>query len=249
MKTPPKGNRRPESDPTERTRSREPEKSSAARRVVEGREVEFWGVGLVSLGILLVLSMYLQTAGPLGEAIDTTFGWLLGLGRFLLPAVSIGIGVALVRRRSVEHRLRLTVGWTVVVLAALGLLHLANGADSIVGSVDAMSNAGGWFGALLGEPLRTTVGWAGTLVILLAVALGGTMLITDTTLPELVALVRKWITSVSERVAAAREERERNRRNLDDLVEVPGESTEASSHGSRHDSDHPVQHRKDHNYD
>jgi len=240
VKTPSRGSRRPEAEPT---RSREPEGASAVRRVVEGREVEFWGVGLVSLGILLVLSMYLQTAGPLGEAIDTTFGWLLGLGRFLLPAVSIGIGVALVRRRSVEHRLRLTVGWTVVVLAALGLLHLANGEDSIVGSVDAMSNAGGWFGALLGEPLRTTVGWVGTVVILLAVALGGTMLITDTTLPELVVLVRRWITSVSERVVEAREERERARRNLDDLVEVPGERVAPPGPDSRPDRGHPGRQR------
>ncbi|MFY8239011.1 MAG: DNA translocase FtsK 4TM domain-containing protein, partial [Ilumatobacteraceae bacterium] len=173
MKTPPKGNKRPagKSAPAD----------SAAREIVRGREVEFWGVGLISLGVLLVLSMYLQMAGPLGEAIDTTFGWLLGLGRFALPVVVVGIGVAMVRRRSVEHRLRLAIGWVIVVFAILGLLHLMNGADKIVASVDAMSQAGGWFGAIIGEPLRSTLSWAGALVVLIAIAVGGTMLITDTT--------------------------------------------------------------------
>jgi hypothetical protein len=64
VKTPPKGNKRPAAAA-----------DSAAREVVRGREVEFWGVGLISMGILFVLSMYLHIAGPLGEAIDTTFGW------------------------------------------------------------------------------------------------------------------------------------------------------------------------------
>ena len=181
VKTPPKGSKRPPVKP-----------DSAAREVVRGREVEFWGVGCISLGIVLVLSMYLHMAGPLGRAIDTTFGWLLGLGRFALPMVVTGIGVAMVRRRSIQHRLRLTMGWTIVVLAILGFLHLVNGADKIVASVDAMSQAGGWFGAIMAEPLRSTISWAGALVVLFAIAVGGTMLITDTTIPELITAIRTW---------------------------------------------------------
>ena len=220
VKTPAAGNRRP------RTKSVEQEAPSAARQVVRGREVEFWGIGLISAGIVFVLSMYVQMAGPLGEAIDTVFGWLLGLGRFALPIVFIGIGVALVRRRSIEHRLRLGIGWSVVVVAILGFLHVINGADSIVADVDAMSNAGGWIGALLGEPLRSTLSWAGAVVVLSAIALAGAMLVTDTTVPELIALVRKWSGSVGDAASSATRsvatQRERAG-NYDDLVDVPGE--------------------------
>jgi hypothetical protein len=46
-----------------------------------------------------------------------------------------------------------------------------------------MSQAGGWFGAIMAEPLRSTISWAGALVVLFAIAVGGTMLITDTTVP------------------------------------------------------------------
>jgi DNA segregation ATPase FtsK/SpoIIIE, S-DNA-T family len=234
VKTPAKGNRRPASS------SADKESGSGAREVVRGREVEFWGIALISTGIVLVLSMYVKMAGPLGEAIDTVFGWLLGLGRFALPIVIAGIGVAMVRRRSIEHRLRLGIGWSIVVIAILGLLHVINGADSIVSDVDAMSNAGGWIGAILGEPLRSTLSWAGALVVLSAIGLAGAMLVTDTTVPELIQVVRKWSGSLggaaSSAARTATSTRERTS-NYDDLVDVPGEPNTQSAKPSIYDAD------------
>jgi S-DNA-T family DNA segregation ATPase FtsK/SpoIIIE len=208
---------------------------------VRGREVEFWGIALISTGIVLVLSMYVKMAGPLGEAIDTVFGWLLGLGRFALPIVIAGIGVAMVRRRSIEHRLRLGIGWSIVVIAILGLLHVINGADSIVADVDAMSNAGGWLGAILGEPLRSTLSWAGALVVLSAIGLAGAMLVTDTTVPELIQIVRKWSGSLGDAASSAARTATSTREkssNYDDLVDVPGEPNTESAKPSIYDADH-----------
>jgi len=236
VKTPPAGSRRPTTRQSSGSSGRQPgagagrKGESQLSQVTKGREVEFWGIGLVSVGLLLILSMYAHMAGPLGTGIDKMFGWLFGLGRFALPVVSIVIGVAMVRRRSVEHRVRLSVGWGINVLAILGFLHLVNGADKIVASVDAMSQAGGWFGAIIGEPLRSTVSWAGALVVLLAAGVLGTMLITDTTLPELIDIVRKRAASLNaarEEAMAAREERGETRRrqpgmyDLDDEPEAP----------------------------
>ena len=222
VKTPPKGNKRPT------TKSKD-SADSAAREVVRGREVEFWGIGLISSGIVFVLAMYLRMAGPLGRGIDTTFGWLLGLGRFALPVVVIGVGVAMVRRRSVEHRVRLAIGWTVVVLAILGLLHVMNGADKIVADVDAMSQAGGWFGAVIGEPLRSTLSWAGAWVVLIAIGTAGAMLVTDTTLPELIAIIRTWSAKISGPAAdaarTATTNRDRGFNSVDD--EVPAKKSRA----------------------
>ncbi len=222
VKTPPKGNKRPAA----KSSKAKGNVDSAAREVVRGREVEFWGIGLISSGIVFVLAMYLRMAGPLGRGIDTTFGWLLGLGRFALPVVVVGIGVAMVRRRSVEHRVRLAVGWTVVVLAILGLLHVMNGADKIVADVDAMSQAGGWFGAVIGEPLRSTLSWAGAWVVLLAVGIAGAMLVTDTTLPELIVIVRTWSAKVSGPAKQAARTATTNRDTgslYDEFFEEPGQ--------------------------
>lgn len=234
VKTPAKGNRRPGN------KSNDKEVGSGAREVVRGREVEFWGIALISAGIVLVLSMYVKMAGPLGEAIDTVFGWLLGLGRFALPVVIAGIGVAMVRRRSIEHRLRLGIGWSIVVIAILGLLHVINGADSIVADVDAMSNAGGWLGAILGEPLRSTLSWAGAFVVLSAIGLAGAMLVTDTTAPELIQVVRKWSGSLGGAASSAARTATSTRdksNNYDDLVDVPGEPITHSAKPSIYDAD------------
>ena len=224
VKTPPKGNKRP----VAKSKSKD-NADSAAREVVRGREVEFWGIGLISSGIVFVLAMYLRMAGPLGRGIDTTFGWLLGLGRFALPVVVIGVGVAMVRRRSVEHRVRLAIGWTVVVLAILGLLHVMNGADKIVADVDAMSQAGGWFGAVIGEPLRSTLSWAGAWVVLIAIGTAGAMLVTDTTLPELIAIIRSWSAKISGPAADAARTATTNRDRGFDSVddEVPAKKSRA----------------------
>ena len=224
VKTPPKGNKRP----VAKSKSKD-NADSAAREVVRGREVEFWGIGLISSGIVFVLAMYLRMAGPLGRGIDTTFGWLLGLGRFALPVVVIGVGVAMVRRRSVEHRVRLAIGWTVVVLAILGLLHVMNGADKIVADVNAMSQAGGWFGAVIGEPLRSTLSWAGAWVVLIAIGTAGAMLVTDTTLPELIAIIRSWSAKISGPAADAARTATTNRDRGFDSVddEVPAKKSRA----------------------
>ena len=201
VKTPPNGTRRPSG-------RGEPVEDSRLNQVVRGREVEFWGIGLVSLGLLLALSIYVPMAGPLGRGIDTMFGWLFGLGRFTLPLVTAFIGIAMVRRRSVEHRVRLSAGWAVLVLAVLGFLHLVNGADSIIAGADEMARAGGWFGAIICEPLRNTVSWAGALVVLLAAGVLGTMLVTDTSLPELIDLIKQRTAGLNEAREEARRARE-----------------------------------------
>ena len=238
VKTPPSGSRRPAGKGPAGSGGRKPSESSLAQ-VTKGREVEFWGIGLVSLGLLLILSMYAHMAGPLGTGIDKMFGWLFGLGRFALPVITIVIGVAMVRRRSIEHRVRLSVGWGINVLAILGFLHLVNGADKIVASVDAMSQAGGWFGAIIGEPLRTTVSWAGALVVLLAAGVLGTMLITDTTLPELIDIIRKraaHLNAARDEAMKAREERAETRRRQPGMYDLEEEPAPAPAPRRRRES-------------
>ena len=241
MKTPPSGSRRPAGKGPAGSGARKPSESSLAQ-VTKGREVEFWGIGLVSLGLLLILSMYAHMAGPLGTGIDKMFGWLFGLGRFALPVITIVIGVAMVRRRSIEHRVRLSVGWGINVLAILGFLHLVNGADKIVASVDAMSQAGGWFGAIIGEPLRTTVSWAGALVVLLAAGVLGTMLITDTTLPELIDIIRKraaHLNAARDEAMKAREERAETRRRQPGMYDLEEEPAPAPAPAPRRRRESP----------
>jgi S-DNA-T family DNA segregation ATPase FtsK/SpoIIIE len=174
-----------------------PREHAAVRAVVGDRENEFRGIAIVVAGVLAALGVYLNVAGPVGDAIDTALGWVLGVGRFLLPPALVAVGVIVVRRNESEHRLRVAVGSVVIVLAFLGLMHLARGEGRMTAEVDALKPAGGWIGALIGQPLRTMLSIVGATVVLLAVVLGGVLIVTGMSLPLLVRRLRSNFATVA----------------------------------------------------
>ena len=176
---------------------------AAISAAVGGRENEFRGMAIVVAGVLAGLGVYLDVAGPVGDGIDTALGWVLGLGRFLLPPTLIALGVVVIRRNESEHRLRVAVGSAIIVLALLGLLHLARGEGKMTASVDALKPAGGWVGALIGQPLRAMLSVVGAVVVLLAVTLGGVLIVTGMSLPLLIKRLRGHFTTVAVPTARA----------------------------------------------
>src|SRR5688572_7766853 len=85
--------------------------SAELRGAVQGREHEFLGIGLIVLGALLALALYLGLAGPLGRGINELFGWITGLARYFVPLALIVSGVALVRTGKSANPWRLAIGW------------------------------------------------------------------------------------------------------------------------------------------
>ena len=92
--------------------------SAELREAVKGRDHEFRGIAFIAVGVLLGLGIYLDLAGPFGRGVETVVGWFAGVGRFLVPLVMVGIGVALVRKGQAANRIRLVVGCSVRELAA-----------------------------------------------------------------------------------------------------------------------------------
>ena len=148
------------------------------REAVSGREDEFFGIGFLVVGVLLGLGIYFNLAGPLGRGIETLIGWFTGLGRYIVPVALVAIGVALVRKGRSGNRFRLGIGWSLASLSTLGLLHVVRGPEKIMSDFDTLGRAGGWLGALVGEPLRSLAGDAGAIVLLSAVFLGAVLLLT-----------------------------------------------------------------------
>jgi S-DNA-T family DNA segregation ATPase FtsK/SpoIIIE len=66
---------------------------------------------------------------------------------------------------------------------------VVRGPDSIGGDFDAFGDAGGWLGALVGQPLQALLASAGAVVVLLAVLLGGVLILTGWSLRDLVRRV------------------------------------------------------------
>ncbi|MCU1387549.1 MAG: ftsK, partial [Ilumatobacteraceae bacterium] len=110
----------------------------------------------------------------------SVLGFLVGLGQFAAPVVLVLIGVALIRSGKSQHRFRLIAGWGAIGFAALGLLHVvrANKAG-VTGNGDILKRAGGFFGSIIAVPLSSLIGSVGAVVLLIAIGVGGVMLISN----------------------------------------------------------------------
>lgn len=161
---------------------REP-RQSEVRQAIDGRQSEFSAIAFMLLGIIVGLAVYLRLAGPVGRGADTALGSLLGLGRYLLPPIFVAVGITHLRGDEKPNRMKLVLGWGGVVLSALGILHVVKGPDAFTG-VDELGGAGGWLGALLGQTLGSAVGAIAAVLILVAAALGCSLLITSLSLKD-----------------------------------------------------------------
>ena len=148
------------------------------RTAVEGRENEFIGIALIASGVLVGLAIYAKLAGVLGRWLNTSLGWLFGLGRYAIPLVLVAAGVALIRQGRSEHRVRLAVGWGVLAIAALGILHIFIVSAKNWSNLGPLGGAGGWVGALIGVPVRSLIGDIAGVVLLLAMGFAALLLIT-----------------------------------------------------------------------
>lgn len=184
---------------------REP-RQSEVRQAIEGRQSEFSAIAFILLGIIVGLAVYLRLAGPVGRGADTALGSLLGLGRYVLPPVFVAVGITHLRGDEKPNRMKLALGWGGVVLSALGILHVVKGPDAFTG-VDELGGAGGWLGALLGQTLGSAVGAIAAGLILVAAALGCSLLITSLSLKDtaikISEIFAKLFGSASSRIRSA----------------------------------------------
>jgi DNA segregation ATPase FtsK/SpoIIIE, S-DNA-T family len=144
----------------------------------------------------------------------------------------VSSGVALVKKGQSSSPTRLVIGWGLIGLAVLGLFHVFRTPDSLNPFADdepgvrTLGDAGGWFGAAIGSPLQAMVATAGATVILLAVALGGALLITRTSLRTMAQRTGHGVGAVARPLGRA------TKRALSDLSTL---SSERGEHGSARD--------------
>jgi S-DNA-T family DNA segregation ATPase FtsK/SpoIIIE len=153
------------------------------------------GLLVVVAGVLLGLAVYLRVAGPVGSGIDTGLGALVGVGRYVLPVALLACGVALLLDGRSENRLRLALGVGLTTVALLGLLHLAKGPQEVAASPSEVEGAGGWLGAVVGEPARQLIAPAGAVVVLVAVLLAGVLVATRSSLRRIATSMGRGVST------------------------------------------------------
>jgi S-DNA-T family DNA segregation ATPase FtsK/SpoIIIE len=188
--------------------------------VVASHATDLWGVVLVTVGVLTAVAFYggSHSLGPAGHWARVAMGDLLGWGRFLVPLVAVAMGLLLLigyrvgddETRSTPEPARAVIGAFLALLAVAGLASLGGGSPRLGASTDLLSSAGGWIGALIGNPLRSALGGFGATIVLVAVAVVAMVLFTGVSVRSatggMVGMVRWTAAVVRERTATDEDE-------------------------------------------
>ncbi|HUP15000.1 MAG TPA: DNA translocase FtsK 4TM domain-containing protein [Acidimicrobiia bacterium] len=151
-----------------------------------GRQTDdVWGVALIVAAVLIVLG-FLGLAGPFGRAVRHGTELLFGLWRYLVPIGMAGIGAVLIAGKPRQGAGRTISGSVTAFLGSLAMFHLLTGAVALSSDLDLVKNRGGAIGALLAFPLKRLLGTWGAFVVLAAIMAMGILLITRTSVRELV---------------------------------------------------------------
>ena len=121
---------------------------SGARDVEPGVRRDGAGLLLVALAIVVVATFWFQIAGPVGNALRQGIESAVGVGAYATPVL-----LGAMAWRTLRHPDRngpwgrQFVGWTAIVLGALGEVHIANGLPRPA-NMEAVRRAGGVVGFL-----------------------------------------------------------------------------------------------------
>ncbi len=130
------------------------------------------GLVLVGAGLLVALAFF-ESSGPLGLwALDGVRS-LVGLGAYIVPALLLVLGGALLLGRH-EYQ-RLVFGAFLGFMGSLSLFHLISGNTPLAGDIERVRQTGGAIGALTAFPLDRLIGFWGTFLLLSAVTAAGVM--------------------------------------------------------------------------
>jgi DNA segregation ATPase FtsK/SpoIIIE, S-DNA-T family len=168
------------------TRSRS-SSSKAARTPIVSPVVlrSLIGVLLLVLGAVTLIALLLPEAGILKRYLDELVRPLFGQGAWLLAVLLLVAGALVERPPKVGN------GWVTVALGGLivfiggeGLIHLVSGKGATTAE---LQQGGGALGSVLSSTLTDLVGEAGAFVVLVAIVLGGLLLLFDITLAAFVS--------------------------------------------------------------
>ena len=150
-------------------------------------ERDVWIVVLLVVGLFVVLAEA-HALGPVGRGLSRTLSELLGVGRFALAAVVLGLGLGLLLGRLEVDRRRIGWGLGLALVGLCGVGYVVGGRPGLHAGSDQLAHGGGWVGALVGGGLNRALGTAGALIVLGALLLVATIVLTGIGLRGLASL-------------------------------------------------------------
>ena len=161
-------------------------KAAAKTSIWERHRRDLWILALVVVGFF-VLFAEIGLLGPTGHVIETGLQSALGLGRYAATVIFLGLAVLMLWGKVDIDRVRLAVGLTLGLAGFSGISHFLGSSPTIHATTNDLGAAGGYLGVVVGGGLHGILGMAGATVVLLAVLVIATMVLTGIGLRVLVA--------------------------------------------------------------
>ncbi len=193
--------RRPSPSSRKRTTKRKPAKPARTptRQILSPWTRDAVGIGLVVFGLLAVLSVWFDAAGPAGHGISWLLRGAFGVGAGAFPIVGVYWGVVLLRDVASEDRVRMSIGFTVLVLGSLGLVSLVRGNPGVFEPHDALARSAGLVGSLAAHPLSRVLSPIGSAIVCTGLATLGLLIFTGTPVSRIIESVHAFRESRPER--------------------------------------------------
>ncbi len=214
-------------------RAAPPDRVESAWNILAGHAEDVWGIALATAAVLALLALYADALGPAGHQVRHVAGVVFGVGRFLLPPLLAAAGVRLVVGSAGRRPARATLGAVLAVVAVAGLADLAGGAPPLGADAHRLSSAGGWAGALVGDPLRTALAGWGAAVVLVAVLAVALVILTGITVRSAASAVASAARAVGRAAVAARDRRQPRSDSQTAAVRAAGEHADRDLTGER----------------
>jgi DNA segregation ATPase FtsK/SpoIIIE, S-DNA-T family len=166
-------------------------KAATARELDREHQRDGGGLLLIGLGIVLAVAVWFNGAGPFGRFVATYTRLSVGAIAMALPLLLLLGGIWLMREPADDGpRGRGLVGWTALLIASAGLLHLGKNQPI---DLTVMDRAGGWLGRGVGGGLAVAVTPYIAVTLLILLAIFGTLVVTATPINKIPArLVAFW---------------------------------------------------------
>src|SRR5262245_1972958 len=137
------------------------------------------GAGLLYIGaaIVLAVAVWFDGAGPFGLWVARSSRFVVGAVAMALPLLMLVGGVRMMREADETRRGRGLVGWSALIVASTGLLHIGKRQPTTEALLD---RAGGWLGRGVGSGLAAAVTTYVAVTLLILLGLFGLLVVTAT---------------------------------------------------------------------
>ncbi len=193
-----------------RKQGRKPARTST-RQILSPWARDAVGIGLVVFALLGVLSVWFEAAGPAGYAISWLLRGAFGVGAYAFPVVGVYWGVVLLRDTGAEDRVRMFIGFVVLVLGTLGLFSLTRGNPSPFDVRAVVAAVAGIVGAFAAHPLSRVLSPIGSGIVCAGFATLGLLIFTGTPVSRVLERVREFREARPERDPVGTEAEEETR--------------------------------------